>query len=349
MPNNSQGHEDIASRALIDSLPKTALQAIYHAVTGKTENYSKSLNGNVRIQSHDIDRLYESIIQQIEHYTVIAPPTTTIIVKTSNSKSIQYSSWERFKVIQVNIQEVTSEVAMKIEFVAMLPNTDTPQRCIINILLDSSLPVIISRQNNDEDMDDDFGYIYFVGRDWRTVKISIDFVDFLIARLFTSIIEEWFNTLEKIQKPALTNFVSRNIMAIGQSLSALGRLGFAFFLIGLAYFSGDQIDGVKYIMYAISIALMLWVFVSLTVNVAKKWFLRRLGENILPSIILLTDGDKSACNKIDSKRNSTSFTLTGLAGTVVLGILINVISSYIYSKAWNQNVPYSRVEIVRPN
>jgi hypothetical protein len=50
----------------IASLPKTALQAIYHAVTGKTENLARSLTGNVVISSADVDRLYEMLLDQLD-------------------------------------------------------------------------------------------------------------------------------------------------------------------------------------------------------------------------------------------------------------------------------------------
>jgi len=43
----------------ISSLPKTALQAIYHAATGKTESLTKDITGNVVINVGDIDRLFE--------------------------------------------------------------------------------------------------------------------------------------------------------------------------------------------------------------------------------------------------------------------------------------------------
>ena len=39
----------------LSALPKTALQAIYHALTGKIENLTRVLTGNVIISDNDID------------------------------------------------------------------------------------------------------------------------------------------------------------------------------------------------------------------------------------------------------------------------------------------------------
>jgi hypothetical protein len=76
----------------LDSLPKTALQAIYHAVTGKTESMSKSLRGNVLVTSADFDRLYQMLREQMGHYTLLAEPTVTVVVKCDSSRTVTYSS-----------------------------------------------------------------------------------------------------------------------------------------------------------------------------------------------------------------------------------------------------------------
>jgi hypothetical protein len=78
----------------VELLPKTALQALYHAVTGKTETYSKTLSNNVIITYREVEQLYLRISQQIGHYELVADPTVTVVVKHSDSKKLQYSSWE---------------------------------------------------------------------------------------------------------------------------------------------------------------------------------------------------------------------------------------------------------------
>ena len=97
MSEASSAFSDNPSSVAIDLLPKTALQALYHAVTGKTETYSKTLSKNVVITYHSFEQLYHRIKQQIAHYTLLADPTVTVIVKHADSKTVQYSSiWERF-------------------------------------------------------------------------------------------------------------------------------------------------------------------------------------------------------------------------------------------------------------
>jgi len=181
----------------IDSLPKTALQAIYHAVTGKTESLSKNINGNVIISSADIDRLYEMLLDQLAIHEKVIEPTCTVVVKNENQRSTTYSSWERFKALRVSNHDVTSEITLKLEFVIKLPETPNPQRCIVNVNLDSALPIINKDKSKEPPSPQDLGFIIVVGSNWRTVSLSIDFVDFLVAKAFMAVVEEWFSTLNK--------------------------------------------------------------------------------------------------------------------------------------------------------
>ena len=91
-------------------LSSQALQAIYHSVTGKTESLAREFDGNVIITTKDLDRLIGMMFDQLNMYPKEVAPTTTIVVKTGDSKSITYSSWERFKVLRVDNHDTTSEV-----------------------------------------------------------------------------------------------------------------------------------------------------------------------------------------------------------------------------------------------
>lgn len=171
-PQNLDRNPD--SELALQNLPKGALQAIYHAVTGKTESLSRDLSGNVICTTADLDRLQGMLLDQFDIYPKEVGPTTTIVVKTADDQAITYSSWERFKVLRVDAHDITSEVIIKNESIFRLPNTPTPQRCIVNITIDSSLPLI--SKTKEEDDDDAEGFIYFLAirPNWKTVSIKID-------------------------------------------------------------------------------------------------------------------------------------------------------------------------------
>lgn len=88
------------------------------------------------------------LITQIQLHHLISPPTITVVVRHENSRSITYSSWTRFQELNAGNYEITSEIILKYEFLIQIPNTPKPQRCIVNIGLDSSLPVLMKNDTN---------------------------------------------------------------------------------------------------------------------------------------------------------------------------------------------------------
>lgn len=181
----------------LNEMPPSALQALYHAVTGKTENMKRELFGNVIVHDQDVQNIVRQIIEQIQLHENSCDPTVTVVVKHDNEKSVTYSSWERYNTLRANHPEVTSEILIKIETVLKIPNTVTDQRIVINLDIDSALPLLISDKKKKYERID-LGFFLFHRNTWKTVTLNIDFIDFLVAKNFASIIEEWFSHLEKI-------------------------------------------------------------------------------------------------------------------------------------------------------
>lgn len=158
-----------ASVAVSPQTPPGVLQALYHAVTGKTENYSKRLSGNVVIAHTDIVRLHDMILQRIQHYETVYPATVSVIIKDADEKKLTYSSWERFRFLEIGSMSVTSELILKFEFLIKLPSSNDPQRCIINIELDSGLPIVTAEDGISTNFISFFGSFSYK---WRPVLIS---------------------------------------------------------------------------------------------------------------------------------------------------------------------------------
>ena len=312
----------------LNSLPRTTLQSLYHVVTGKTENIFKFFSKNVIIKFNDIQQLHYRISQQIEHYKLLASPTITVNIKQANGNSIQYSSFDRFVSLQAAGAEITSEVLLKYEFIIELPNTLAPQRCVINVVLDSGLPVV-SDSNRSLD-DSPFLDFILLSRDYRTADVSIDFFDYLVAKAFMNAVEDWFNTLDIMPKPKLTNFLSRNMRVISSIFVQVGRAGFACYLATYVWFNKGIIWPFGRFVYAICLAIMIRCFFSIIYENLMRVVSRRLIKNSMPSIILLTDGDTRAFEKIKAAQNSSVHTVFGIIFASLFTILLNIISSYIF-------------------
>ena len=315
----------------IESLPKTALQAIYHAVTGKTESLSKELTGNVIVRMPDIDRLYGMLVDQLGIHEKVIDPTVTVLVKQENESTVTYSSWERFMELRVGSHEITSELTLKLEFVIHLPDTAHPQRCIVNVNIDSSLPVI-HKQRQEIHRANGIGFFVFLSREWRTVHLSIDFVDFLVAKGFVGVVEEWFSSLEDTPSRKLNDILLDNFPTLNSTLSQSGRIGMAAFLATYVGFSASISISLTDLTFAVSIGLLIWAIFAIVQSSLRNTIHKRLTMNIVPSVILLTLGDERAYSDIEESRNSPTNTVLYYCGVVFVGLAINIISSYIYTR-----------------
>lgn len=313
----------------LSSLPKTAIQAIYHAVTGRTENLSKWLHGNVIVKNGDFSRLHAMLQDQWNIHPLLADPTTTIIVNTEHDRKIQYSSWPRFQALQIESKEITSDIVLRIEFVTELPNTSTPQRCVININIDSALPLIDSIRKESDDSPPP-GFFLVIGRNWRTVEVSIDFVDYVLAKNFLSVVDEWFKSLEKIPDNRVANYISKNSHLMIVFSAQTGRIGAAFFLLTYYLLMNSADTTLLSLFYPASLCLLTWSIVQAVSTQIIESARKKASRNILPSCIILTEGDRKAFeNAISAKTSSAAMGLQILGGAL-FAVVLNVLASYIF-------------------
>jgi hypothetical protein len=328
MSDNNAIDSDEAAVSL-RTMPRSALQAIYHAVTGKTENLSKNLRGNVIIKYHDFEQLHRRIVQQIEHYSLIADPTVTIVVKDINSENLQYSSWERFSDFQINSSTITSEVSIKYEFLLQLPGTPAPQRFIISVGLDSGLPVVHDKASRDSHRPY-AGFFMFLARDFPTIEISVDFVDFLIAKIFTGVVEEWFNGLEKIINPTTSLYLMARTDILTSAIFQMARVGFGLFLASYIYFT-HGIGDPKHFVYGLSIGIILWSILAVLSTYINKIALRKIFGSICPSVIIFTEGDTRAFSAIKERAKSAGNIVLKIVCASIGTVLLNILSSYLFA------------------
>lgn len=321
---------ETSSTLSIENMPKAALQAIYAAVTGKTERLSKRLKGNVRICHADVDRLYQSIRQHIEHLDVLAPPTVTVVVKTEDAQSFQYSSWERFEKLQANAFSVTSEVTLKVEFVMVLPNGLGPQRLVMTVNLDSSLPVIAPEDKGPLDGPMS-GLVVAFGDKWPTCNIAIDFVDFLVAQRFSGVVEGWFHDLQIIPFSKLNMMLVKNWGTVRELFDAAPLFGLSAFLIGYVTFSGVALDKLPEAILAWAIGVIIYAIAKAAAARLQASSQSKIAANIMPSVIVLTEGDNRRLAWFESKRSKSGFTAWSLSISIAVNIGLNIAASYVYA------------------
>lgn len=314
----------------LSELPPSAIQAIYHAMTGKTESMSRDLRENVIVNYDDVKNVVRQIKDQIHLHHNQCEPTITVVVKHENDKSVTYSSWERFDTLQSSHMDVTSEIIIKFETVIRIPNTVSDQRIIIDLDIDSALPILCAEAKKDKDRID-FGYLIFTRSKWKTVSYKIDFVDFLVAKNFSDTIDQWFESLSKQDNSPVWRKIIAKMPVIDRITKQFGYLGASAFLLGLVIFMGKENIELSDLIIGISILLViLSIYNVIRVNIIDNIFKKSV-YNLLPSVILINKKDSREFDNIIKNRKSIISSTLSILTAAIGNIALNILASYVYS------------------
>ena len=218
---------------------------------------------------------------------------------------------------------------MKFELLVDLPSSEVPQRVVINVSLDSGLSII-----SKDDFTSDEGLVEFYpsfASRWRTVEISIDFVDFITGKRFVGVIEDWFSGLKNVVRPRFTNFLLRFNRPIVTAVSQIEKIGAAAFLLTYVYIHEGKNISISELMSVFAISLLLWALVTIFLRTVVRLSNARFARNIIPTVILITEGDTNAYQKVKERLTSSSTTLVHIISSSVAGIMLNIVASYLYT------------------
>lgn len=308
----------------IVQLPISAIQALYHAVTGKTENLSQNFRGDFVVRKSDLDQLHTKIHQQLEQYETLAPPTVSVKVVLENQEHQQFSSWERFSAMDSSRAEVVSEVTVKYEFLLRLPNIENPQRYVLNINVDSRLPVVSSGQ---EDSPVPWFIIYSV----PTLDVSIDFVDYLCAKNFMQVVEGWFNSLERVKRNKWVEKLALSRTNWGFAFSRISSLNVAVFLFLFAYLNDSRNYSAQSVVYLIATAVLIWMISTVVTWRLGRIFTGAVRRSIVPASILLTKGDERKFAEISQVYSRALPGIIKAMFGAIGAVSLNIIASFLYT------------------
>jgi hypothetical protein len=127
-------------------------------------------------------------------------------------------------------------ILIKFEFLIRLPDLLTPQRYVLNIDIDSKLPMV----NNDEK---NFGLSRFFYRltDIPSLTVSIDYIDYLCGKNFVQIAEDWFNALEESPSWKWRKWATELPFTWRFIFAKFANIGAAVFVALYAYLKGGDL------------------------------------------------------------------------------------------------------------
>lgn len=206
-PNNGRDEGNVVRVGDGDrSVSLKVYQDIYHQVTGRTEQIRKRQFDNLLLEFTDIEQLHHKVMQLCDVHRVVAR-NETITVFHNKERKEQFTSFARFQAYNANATSPCVSVVLKYNFSLIPAGIEKPQEYVVSFRLTSRVALL-------EQLDDEappflrggtyFGYVHE-----STAEVTVDYVDYVIARGFLEAFDEWVRGCKCIPQSKLLNFGRR--------------------------------------------------------------------------------------------------------------------------------------------
>lgn len=320
---SSSGDMAVIGEGTPDRTPVSiqVLQQIYHELTGKSEEVSKSYDEAFHINANDFKQLNHKIGQTCEQYNIQAENCSVKVFYINDTKDT-FSSFARFEAFNAGSSNAIESVLLTYNFLIILPKVSEPQSYTVTIRVTS--PVAIQRKMRTQFFS--MPKIFKLMGGARTAVVSIKYVDYSVARTVLNTIDEWFIALPQSRPGMLMKFLRRHTDYFRLIARYLAGLVAATVIVGnisvLLPTSPSLPDLAKFLILT---------FVSIFAAYKLADHVASAAEDSLDcmtdiSYICITDGDKKEL-ELAKDRNRSS--LIWGTGKLVLSLLVSVASKLI--------------------
>ncbi len=306
------------------SVSLQVLQGIYHELTGKKEEVSKSYDEPFKVTIREFEQLHLRILQTCEQYQIKGLTTEFKIYYIDDTQDT-FSSIERFKAFNAGSDSSVESVLFKYNFLILLPKVNQPQSYTITIRVASRIAVDKKMEN---DMFEMPKILKIIGS--RNAIVTIEYIDYVVARTFLNVIDGWFKVLPCTPRPAWMKKIKRHSdffpLLFKYSVGIIVAL-IIFQIIPHVLKPASTLPTFAKFVFA--------SFVGLFAAYKLGGHLGRITENSLDSwtpisYIQLTDGDKK---EIDHARTANRWAvakmIVSFAGSIVISIAAKLVANLI--------------------
>ena len=297
-------------------------QAIYNQITGKTEKAVDFYNENLIVNFDDIKNLYEKIHQIAGVHNVIASNFSASFFHLRGKKR-DFSSYEKMISYDFSNPSPVTSIVMRFYYSIKLPDVNRPQEYVV-------VARIISRVAKAKQMDDDAppfirGRVISMIKD-KTAEISVEYVDYLVARSFLEAFKEWIDACDKTPDSRWLSFFQRYSFLFPRFGAFLGLIMAAYYCVSFyAAYSfpvGETFDlyqamTITFVASIVGFLVFLEIFRSAELSVDSY---------PIVSYLKINRGDENLIKNVNSRNKVT---LIKLIGVVVLPIILSVVAGLI--------------------
>ncbi len=300
------------------------VQAVYNELTGRTEELTKFVEAPFRLRFDDLKQLDAKIRQMFEQYH-IASSSTTVTIYFGQEARETYSSFERFSAFDSSTTKEVQNILLKYEFLIILPEAKRPQPYSLSIQLTSGLAVVKQAKAG---LPRGLPAMAFL--QGPSGKLSIEYVDYLVARTFLDTVSNWTDALDTSPLRQPLKFLVQNSQWVRRFTQCSLVVGALFTLCSnLTRWISTGPEATHDLA-----RFLLWsVFILGLANFVGKFFgslaERFLDDLYAASAIQLTRGDTKLIETNSSERRVN---LLKAGASVVFSFLLGVLASIIANK-----------------
>ena len=217
-------------------------QAIYNQVTGRTEQIRKRYNDLLLVDFSEIKQLHIKITQLCDVHQVVAQNLTLSVFHEQERKE-QFTSFERFETYNSNTTKPTVSLLLKYNFSIVPAGVKKAQEYTISIRLTSR--ITLSHQMEEESPPFMRSHlIKFITE--PIAEITIDYVDYVIARGFVESFEEWVRGCKSTPKSKYLEVAQEHSHLIPRVLKIIGVIFISYLaFIELPNYTNDNFKRYK--------------------------------------------------------------------------------------------------------
>lgn len=297
------------------------LQGIYHELTGKTEDVSKSYDQPFQTDLADFQQLNHRVVQCCEQYHVRAANCSVKVFYVNDTQET-FSSFERFAGFNAGTTSAVESVLVTYNFLIVLPKVEKPQSYTVSVRLASRIAVEWQmRENMPFHMPK---ILRTMGN--RTAVVTVKYVDYSVARSLLNTVDQWFDGLSK----ASTSKAWRYIIKRSHFLPIISRYTVGAAVAYLIFASSGHFLPVNASLHQLAV-FVLWAFVGLFASYRLAHHLGSTAEDSLDrwsplAYLSLTAGDR---NLIREASGANRFNSIIALGKFVGALLVSLVAKFI--------------------
>ena len=289
---------------------------MHQKINAKNEEISKSYNDNILVKFSDVKELHFKTVQSIKSLKPIKSNINVrIVVSHNEGESEKFNSFEAFEERNLTNPNPTSDVRMIYSFSIYDKDSNSFENYKVICHISSRVAELSKIEKEAPPFISSALVSSLVT---TTAKISVHYSDYVKARHFTAMFDEWVKGCDESKSIGVVN----NLKKYSHLISKFGRLAI---FASLGLFTVNAISSGQISQDLIVKFLVAYASVFVIVGGISETILRKLEISIdsylAMSYLNINKGDAKLISEFSGRnKSSVRWSIISLAGTIAIGL-----------------------------